>query len=888
MATERTVLVRLKADVNSFNRGMLEAAAGVNALRKEINTTNDRTAWLTQGILALAPAVIPLGAAAVPVFTGIATEMTVAGVAAATLVLGFHGVGGALKSLNDYQLDPTTENLTKLHQAMQKLSGEGRDFVRFLDSLGGIGTSLSHTAQQGMFPGITAGLEQLVTLAPEAKRIVQQISEGIGQLASEAGTSLAGPKFKEFFDFLEHDAKPILIEMGRTVGHLASGLAALFVDFLPESEKFSTGLLHISERFDQWAQSLDQTQGFQDFLKYIDQSGPEALHFLGALIDALLQIVEAAAPVGNVMLPLFTDLLRIIAAVANTPLGSTFIALAAAMSVYGRAVAVGSNLTTGMNRGIGMANSEAIKTTFSFRALGAAVSTYGRNALTAGANSERMTAQNRAAMTTMKSWGGAALRVGGQAALLGLATSGLADKMHLGNTASLAFAGSLAGPWGAAVGAGVGAVLDFKAAQDNAKQQVAELTGTLNEQTGALTANSREWIYNKLNSAGVYDEAKSIGLSLDLVTKAATGNQQAWTQVIDFLNQYREAAKGSNTVEFGNALATTDRIGQAIRDANGQLDQSKSAWQAHQDALGKDSAAAQANAKAQQKVKLALQAQRAAAVATAQKFLTLGDDVNKAKVSLDKWVHQLAAQAQALENFGNNAKHAADKGLRDGLIKQLQEAGPEGALRMRQLANATQTEIGRANRAWDAGRRATKSYADAVAYVNNHPAVVTINGIPQSLSQLRAVQSELAAIRSKTITLTTRHVTGGRSMAGYDTGGFTGWGGHFEPAGVVHRNELVIPENVVRADWSFLKSRYGYLPGFSEGGLVGMSLGATPQSAAGGGSAAMTLAVDEIPVRGTVDVNTGAFVGMARVVAREVYDAESSADRDFDRKRGEQ
>src|SRR5690348_10277200 len=237
---------------------MAEAGAAVGGLRKEINTTNDRTAWLTQGILALAPAVVPLGAAAVPVFTGIATQMTVAGVAAGTLALGFHGIGTALKALNDYQLNPTDANLTKLHQSMQKLSVEGRDFVRFLDQLQGIGSGLSHTSQEGMFPGITSGLEHLVTLAPQVKRIIADISDGIGTLADEAGAGLAGPKWAEFFNFLEHDAKPILLDMGRTIGNLATGVAHLFIDFLPESEKFSNGLLEISRRFEHWAATLDQ------------------------------------------------------------------------------------------------------------------------------------------------------------------------------------------------------------------------------------------------------------------------------------------------------------------------------------------------------------------------------------------------------------------------------------------------------------------------------------------------------------------------------------------------------------------------------------------------------------------------------------------------------
>src|SRR5690606_8147792 len=55
----------------------------------------------------------------------------------------------------------------------------------------------------------------------------------------------------------------------------------------------------------------------------------------------------------------------------------------------------------------------------------------------------------------------------------------------------------------------------------------------------------------------------------------------------------------------------------------------------------------------------------------------------------------------------------------------------------------------------------------------------------------------------------------------YADGGYTGPGGKYEPAGIVHRGEVVLPQEVVQADWGFLRSRYGHLPGFADGGVVG-------------------------------------------------------------------
>jgi hypothetical protein len=882
MATERTVLVRLKADPNPFIRGMAEAGAAVGALRKEINTTNDRTAWLTQGILALAPAVVPLGAAAVPVFTGIATQMTVAGVAAGTLALGFHGVGDALKALNDYQLEPTDANLVKLHQSMQQLSTEGRDFVRFLDSLEGIGADLSHTAQRGMLPGIADGLDHLVTLAPEAKRIIREISEGIGELADEAGAGLAGPKWAEFFDFLEHDAKPILLDMGRTVGNLATGVAHLFVDFLPESEKFSHGLLELSRNFEHWADSVDQTQGFQDFLAYVDKSGPETLHFLGALADALLAILEAAAPVGSVMLPALTELLKVFADLAGTPLGSTMIGLGAAMSVYGRAVALGTNLTTGFGRGIGMANGQALRSVVSFRELASAVSVYARNMATAGASTERMRVQNAAAAGTMRTWGASAARVGGQAALLGVAASGVADKMHLGNTASLALAGSLAGPWGAAVGGAIGLALDFGGAMHQTTVNADDLRSTLDQQTGAITANTRAYIANKLQQDGVYDQAAKLGISLQLVTQAALQNK---TAVAELDRQLAMFAGGTRTIMTGNGAQTVasdtavaaDKLRNSISGVSGTLGDQQHAVRQTSEGLGRYAGVTGHATSAQHDLTTALKAQRDAAASGVQQWNLLGDKVDKAKVSLHDWISQMQKTATALAHFGDNAEKAAARGLDGGLIADLNKLGPVGALRMRQLANASQSEIQRANRAWESYQRAGTSAITAVARAAANPVRIEVDTL-NAMSHVRALQYQIDQLHGRTIMLRT---TGGH-VPGYDTGGFTGWGGHYEPAGIVHRNELVLPESIVRSDWSFLKSRYGYLPGFSEGGLVGMSLGATPQPAGGAGGVSLSVDGGDMRVSGRLDTPWGP--AEIEGIAERVYRDNADADRDFDRK----
>jgi TP901 family phage tail tape measure protein len=146
----------------------------------------------------------------------------------------------------------------------------------------------------------------------------------------------------------------------------------------------------------------------------------------------------------------------------------------------------------------------------------------------------------------------------------------------------------------------------------------------------------------------------------------------------------------------------------------------------------------------------ALEESRKAANETAHQFFGLGKSVNDSKVSLHDWITDLEKQAKALRDFEKNAKSAAKNGLKDGLIAELEAAGPEGALRMHQLANASDKEIARANRAWARGQRAIDAYTNAVGGVP--PAVGTdlsLTGDAAALAALARINREIRNIPTR-------------------------------------------------------------------------------------------------------------------------------------------
>ncbi len=97
----------------------------------------------------------------------------------------------------------------------------------------------------------------------------------------------------------------------------------------------------------------------------------------------------------------------------------------------------------------------------------------------------------------------------------------------------------MAGPWGAAIGLATIAVGLFVKSQMDSAAAVESLTGTLDQQTGAITGNTTAMNAKTLQDAGALDAAKALGVSLSLVTGAASGNVDQLKQLNDQLATLR-------------------------------------------------------------------------------------------------------------------------------------------------------------------------------------------------------------------------------------------------------------------------------------------------------------------------------------------------------------
>ncbi|WP_082495323.1 tape measure protein [Aeromicrobium sp. Leaf291] len=200
----------------------------------------------------------------------------------------------------------------------------------------------------------------------------------------------------------------------------------------------------------------------------------------------------------------------------------------------------------------------------------------------------------QAALTTAKSVG---LKVGALGAAAGLAA--LASKSGgastslgaLSTVAAGAAAGfAVGGPWGAAFGAAGGVLSIFTsrssaaaAAQERFKTAGAAVAATLNEQTGALTANTRATAAKQLADSGAFTAARKVGASYRDVLNAALGNEAAQDRVTLASLEYVKASEGNYdaTIRASKVAGTlTSAVGasaSAIADQRNKINQTNEA-----------------------------------------------------------------------------------------------------------------------------------------------------------------------------------------------------------------------------------------------------------------------------------------------------------------------
>jgi hypothetical protein len=673
---------RSAAQIAGFEKNTRDAG-------NEVDRMSGRLRIMLDALTLLGPAMVPIGAVAIPALTGLAAQLAIAGGAAGSTMLAFIGMGDALTALNAAQLNPTAANIEKARVALDKLGPSAAAFTLELDRMMPSLRTVQQASASGFFPGALDGLQSVEHALPTIRRLVNELAQSAGDMAASLGDALDSRRFAKFSRFVESEARPTMATLFDTVSNLVNGLGEMWMAFDPINDDFGQWLLDQSRDFDAWAAKLDKTQGFEDFMAYIREEGPRVADALGSIGDMTLQIVEAAAPIGGPVLEGISAMADAVSAIADSPIGTTLFGAAAAATVLNRGLQMTAALLTkvgiaGEVAGAGaaagtmrgniatikgglspsrftpaawtasreasaatrdLAAAEATARTAHAEYVGALKASSVQQELIPGAKAtqgmtgavDKLNAANEAQVTAAnrvreaEERRAAAIRntarqaAGGAAAIaaIGVLSTDAGQGLGLTNTAMLGLVGSMAGPWGAAMGAGVGALIDFRSETDRAAdawRSFDSVIGSASSFTEAEGAFSRFKEQARPTAGG-----SILSGTLNNLTLGAVGQN-----VPDQINAYGDAADaaeskvedlrlgahllgeqfnimGTSTADLDRALQSanpamsalglsTDDLIAAVQDGSIiQLVQDITEWQQHADsAAGQTDAVAEA------------------------------------------------------------------------------------------------------------------------------------------------------------------------------------------------------------------------------------------------------------------------------------------------------
>ena len=230
-----------------------------------------------------------------------------------TMSNGINTARVALERLKPFLTDTAAQIEASSHSILEwaRTSDNAKKAFQILNTEGS--KAFGHLLVAGFhfLDGTTAVFNKLSPLFVWASQGFENMALSFRKWANSVEGSKAINGFVEY-------TKTNLPIVGRIFGNVFAGLFNLFSAFSGHSHNVLLGIESVTEGFRKWSEELKRSDGFKQFVEYLETNGPKVWQLIKNITGVLWGLVKGMAPVASVTLSVTNAITDWMASMVNT------------------------------------------------------------------------------------------------------------------------------------------------------------------------------------------------------------------------------------------------------------------------------------------------------------------------------------------------------------------------------------------------------------------------------------------------------------------------------------------------------------------------------------------------------------------------------------------